>query len=386
MSDTTRKEHLAGVRRIVVKYGTRMLTSGPYTLDTEALERIAADISSVRESGFEVVVVTSGAIATGMGRMNLHRRPKAIPQLQALAAIGQNLLMNAWEKALGAHDIPIGQVLLTRENINVRAEFLNLRTTLAELLGMGTVPIINENDSVVSEEVKVGDNDNLSSYVTSLVDADLLILFTDVDGLYTGDPKCGDCSLIPLVTSITPDIEALCGDAGDAASVGGMRTKIEAARRVLSAGGRVVIANGRKTTLASIINGDEDGTLFVPEDDGLGSRRHWIATTAMVRGHIIVDTGAAGAIEKKNASLLAKGVVGTDGDFAMGDVVSVVGPDGHELARGVSQYNGAEIAQIQGRHSDEIDTILGYTRGTAVIHRNDLVSLHRNGLKSEKMT
>lgn len=365
---------MTGVRRVVVKLGTKMITRGPYTLDSEALARLAVDIADLRKQGFEIIIVTSAAIAAGMGRMGIRRRPKSIPQLQALASIGQNLVLNAYEKALGMFGLPIGQVLLTVDDIHDRKRYINLQNALSELVGMGVIPVINENDAVGTEEVKVGDNDNLSSYVASLVGADLLVLFTDVDGLYDCDPRLGNGNLLSTVSRITPEIEALCGGAGDPASVGGMRTKIEAASRVLSAGGMMIIVNGRKVRLPEIFRGDEVGTLFSPESTGLNARLHWIAMTAPVRGVIRVDAGAARAIVEKHASLLPRGITGVEGTFDIGDVVAVQDPEGSEIARGVALYDHHETTRIMGRHSDEIAGILGYTNGSTVVHRNNMVN------------
>ena len=356
----------------MVKLGTKMITKGPYTLDTEALARLAMDIADLRRENYEIIIVTSAAIAAGMGRMGIRRRPKSIPQLQALASIGQNLVLNAYERALGMFGLPIGQVLLTVDDIHDRKRYINLQNALSELLRMGVIPVINENDAVGTEEVKVGDNDNLSSYVASLAGADLLVLFTDVDGLYDRDPREGQGEVIPMVSRITPEIEALCGGAGDPAAVGGMRTKIEAASRVLGAGGMMVIVNGKKVRLPQILRGDEVGTLFCPESNGLHARLHWIAMTAPVRGAIRVDAGASKAIAERNASLLPKGVTGIEGNFDIGDVVAVLNPDGDEIARGVTLYDHHEVERIQGHHSEEIAALLGYTNGTTVIHRNDM--------------
>ncbi len=353
-----------------------MITRGPYTLDMDSIKRFAADIKRLRdEKNMQVVIVTSGSIAAGMGRMGIHARPKSIPQLQALAAIGQNLLIDAYDKVFRELDISIAQVLLTIDDIHDRKRYVNVQNALKELISMGVVPIINENDSVGTEEVKVGDNDNLSAYVAGLVNADLLILLTDVEGLCDVDPGkgCGG-SVIPLVREITAGIEELCGGSGDKAAVGGMKTKIEAAKHVLSAGGKMLIAHGRTNSLYDLVTGSQAGTLFVPETNGLTARRHWIKMTAKVRGNIMVDSGAAHAVFSKNASLLPKGITGVEGTFEIGDVVTVKDPDGNEIARGVAFYDSAEIAKIMGHHSNEIDGILGYDNGATVIHRDNLVS------------
>ena len=368
-----RLQCLDGVRRIVLKLGTRMITSGPYSLDTEALARLSLDITDLRSSGYEVIIVSSGAIGAGMGRMRLRSRPKSIPQLQALASIGQSLLMNAFEKSLGMYSIPIAQVLLTIDDINDRKRFVNVQNTMMELLRMQVVPVINENDSVGTEEVKVGDNDNIASYVTSIVNADLLVIFTDVDGLYDRRPGSGGEKVIPMVREITPEIETLAGGSGDMAAVGGMRTKIEAAKRVMSGGSKVIIANGRTTRLSELLDGSEKGTLFCPFDSGLDSRSHWIATAAKVRGRIIVDDGASRALGQKGTSLLPSGIVSVEGVFDIGDVVAVVNGNGVEIARGVTQYNSNEIDVIKGVQSKEIDHVLGYSNGKTVIHCNDMV-------------
>ncbi len=373
---TDRKKYMAGVRRVVLKLGTKMVSSGPYTLDINAIMNLAEDISRLRNNNYEIVIVSSGAIAAGMGRMNIHNRPKSIPQLQALASIGQNLLIDAFDKAFREFNIPIGQVLLTIDDIYDRKRYVNVQNALTELIYMGVVPIINENDSVGTEEVKVGDNDNLSAYVAGLVNADLLVLFTDVAGLYDRDPTEGEGKIIPLVKRITPEIEKLCGGSGDKAAVGGMRTKIEAADHVLSAGLMMLIAHGRKNRLSELLDGREEGTLFCPETSGLNARRHWIKMTAQVLGKISVDDGALHAILEKNASLLPKGIISVEGAFDVGDVVAVIGPNNKEIARGVALYDHGEIRKIMGHHSDEIDDILGYNNGSTVIHRNDLVRIH----------
>lgn len=361
-------------QRIVVKLGTKMVTKGPYTLDMDAIQKLVDDVRDIRnKENKQIVIVSSGAIAAGMGRMKIHTRPKSIPRLQALAAIGQNLLIDAYDKAFRARGIPIAQVLLTSDDIHDRKRYVNVQNALSELLLMNIVPIINENDSVGTEEVKVGDNDMLSAYVASLVNADLLILLTDVDGLYDRDPSTGTGNIIDIVREITPGIEQLGGAPGDEVAVGGMRTKIEAAKHVLSTGCMMLIANGRENRFYNLVDTPK-GTLFLPKTNRLSARRHWIKMTARVQGQIFVDEGAVNAIFKKNASLLPKGITGVEGTFEMGDVVAVMGPDNKEIARGVVLYDNHEIQKIMGHHSNEIDKILGYDNGSTVIHRNDLVS------------
>ncbi len=361
----------------MVKLGTKNLTSGPYTLDLEALGRIAEDVAKLRTEGYEIALVTSGAIAAGMGRMGITSRPKSVPELQALAAIGQNLLMDAWDKVFRSRTVPIGQVLLTIDDINHRKRYVTVKNALDELFRMDVVPIINENDTVGTEEVKVGDNDNLSAYVSGLVNAELLILLTDVEGLYDRHPDSEGAVVIPLVERITQDIERNSGGAGDKAAVGGMKTKIEAAKRVLSAGSMMLIAHGRNNRLYDLVHGAETGTLFKPADEGLTARRHWIKMSAKVRGSVTVDQGAADAVLDKNASLLAKGITGSEGLFDIGDVIAVIGPDGSEIARGLAQYDHLEIQKIRGIHSGDIAKVLGYDNGSEIIHRNDLVTVRQ---------
>jgi len=311
--------------------------------------------------------------------MGLKRRPSSIPALQALASIGQSLLMNAYEKAMGTFQIPIGQILLTIDDIHDRKRYVNVRNTIDKLLEMGVLPVINENDTVATDEVKVGDNDNLSSYVASIASADLLVLFTDVDGLYDCDPRKGKGNLISAVNEITPEIISLCGGKGDIASVGGMKTKLEAAERVLSAGGKLVIANGKKVSLTQILKGENAGTLFYSEDSGLNARTHWIGLSAPVKGSVVVDEGAAKAVVQKNASLLPKGIKEVKGAFSIGDVISVLDVSGNELARGVALYDHRDVDRIKGLHSKEIEHILGYSNGQNVIHRNDMAHTKTNG-------
>lgn len=370
---------MSPVKRVVVKLGTKMITRGPYTIDSAALVKLALEFEELRNRGYEIILVSSGAIAAGMGRMGLKRRPSSIPALQALASIGQSLLMNAYEKAMGTFQIPIGQILLTIDDIHDRKRYVNVRNTIDKLLEMGVLPVINENDTVATDEVKVGDNDNLSSYVASIASADLLVLFTDVDGLYDCDPRKGKGNLISAVNEITPEIISLCGGKGDIASVGGMKTKLEAAERVLSAGGKLVIANGKKVSLTQILKGENAGTLFYSEDSGLNARTHWIGLSAPVKGSVVVDEGAAKAVVQKNASLLPKGIKEVKGAFSIGDVISVLDVSGNELARGVALYDHRDVDRIKGLHSKEIEHILGYSNGQNVIHRNDMAHTKTNG-------
>ena len=333
---------------------------------------IAGFITECRRRGKEIILVSSGAVAAGLSTQARHTGGAlSIPEKQAMAAIGQPLLISHWSKFF---DFPCAQLLLTYQGMRERQRFVNAKNTLTELLYRQVLPIINENDTVVVDELKVGDNDNLAAHVAVLADADLLLICTDIDGLYDSDPRVtANAKHIPTVEKITKNIYKLAGGAGSAQSTGGMRTKIEAAKRVLAAGGMMVIAHGRKTRLSTILQGAGSGTLFKAPGEGLSARSHWIAMTAKVRGYIHVDEGASKAIVMKNASLLPTGITGVKKAFDIGDVVAIIDPGGTEIARGVALYSKNDIQRIKGRHSNEIDDILGYSNGSTVIHRNDMV-------------
>jgi glutamate 5-kinase len=371
------RRQLGRVRRLVVKVGTGLITRPGLGPDPERIAALAGEIASVRE-GREVVLVTSGAIATGMVRLTLAARPRSIPEKQAAAAVGQSALMWHYEQAFKRHGVPVGQVLLTAQDISDRARYLNARNTLLALLRFGVLPVVNENDTVAVEEIKVGDNDNLSALVASLIEADLLVLLTDVDGLYTSDPA-KDAAAVKLdtVDAITDEIERLVWRSTSAGSVGGMATKLQAAQKAAAAGVPMVIASGRaQGVLARILRGETAGTYFAPKADRLGARKRWIAFAVPPQGRLTVDAGALEALTRQGRSLLPSGVTKVDGDFAAGEVVALVGEaDGRDFARGLVNFDASELRKIQGAKTREIEQRLGYKSFDEVIHRDNLVVL-----------
>jgi glutamate 5-kinase len=372
-----RKEILKKVKRIVVKIGSSVLTREDNGLDPVFIDGLAGQVATMRQEGREIVIVTSGAIAAGRRDLGLLDRPRTIPQKQAAAAIGQTRLMRAYEDAFARHGLRTGQILVTRSDLADRTRFLNARATLETLLECGAVPVINENDTVVVEEIKFGDNDNLSSLVTNLVDAHLLVILTDIDGYYDADPRTDPAArLVPLVRAITREIERAAGGAGSSVGTGGMATKLAAAKKAGKTGVATLIANGK---IPGILNramaGDEVGTLFLPSTESLPSRKHWIAYTLRPKGRVIVDEGARTVLSRHGRSLLPSGVIRVEGDFDRGDCVRVCAPGGMEFARGLTDYSHKEIDRIKGRKSSEIEEILGYRYGDEVIHRDNLVVL-----------
>src|SRR5262245_23834388 len=317
---------LTRARRIVVKIGSGLITAPDQGPVAPLMAGLAADLAALVADRREVAVVSSGAIATGVARLGLSARPRSIPEKQAAAAVGQSALMWHYEQAFKPHGIRVGQVLLTREDISDRSRYLNARNTLLALLDFSVLPIVNENDTVAVEEIKVGDNDNLAALVAHLIDADLLILLTDVDGLYTGDPRRDPAARrLETVEAITEDIQRLVFDAVDRISVGGMSTKLEAAQKANAYGIPMVIASGREPgTLARLLKGEAVGTYFQPRDDRLAARKRWIAFAAPPQGRLMVDAGAKKALTERGKSLLPSGLVDVEGQFAAGAVVGLV--------------------------------------------------------------
>ena len=370
-----RRELLKSVKRVVIKIGSRVLTDDAGGLDHAVIGRICGDISQLRERGKQVVVVSSGAIAAGRSELGLTERPKTIPQKQAAAAIGQTRLMRAYEEALAPHGLKAAQLLLTSEDLGSRQRFLNARATIATLLGFGVIPVINENDTVVVDEIKFGDNDNLSALVTNVAEADLLVILTDVEGLYSADPGVNpDAKLIPLVQGITRELERSAGSSASSVGTGGMATKVAAAKKAGKNGvATILVAGKREGILSTAMRGEEVGTLFLPQGTGLNRRKHWIAYTLKPAARVIVDNGARNVLEKKGKSLLPSGIVGVDGRFERGACVRICDLDGKEFARGLSDYSHSEIARLAGHKSSEIEGLLGYRYADVVIHRDNLV-------------
>ncbi len=370
-----RKEVLKNVRRIVLKVGSRVLTSKGRTLSQPVFDLLAKEVSAVKKSGYEVVIVSSGAIAAGMARLVLTEKPKTMPQKQASAAIGQSALMWNYERAFSFYGEKVAQILLTRDDLSNRNRYINARNTLLTLLGYGVIPIINENDTVVVEEIKFGDNDNLSALVTNLVNADLLVILSDIDGLYDRDPRLHkNAKLIPLVPRVTDEIEKKASGTLSPISIGGMVTKLQAARKAALFGVPTILANGMVEGMVErVLRAEEVGTLFTSELNKLTSRKHWIAFTLEPLGKILVDEGAKRAILQKGKSLLPSGVLGAEGKFAQGDPVILSDAGGQEFAKGLVNYDSGEIHKIKGLKTSELEVRLGHKCSDEVIHRDDLV-------------
>lgn len=372
---TDREELFKDLRSVVVKLGTRVVTVHDNALNLPLIDRLAGDVAEIRENGLQVAIVSSGAVSAGMGRLGLKTRPRRIPELQAAAAVGQGLLMNAYKLAFRTHGIPVGQVLLTSDDLDNRRRYVNARNTLEVLFRFGAVPIINENDSVAVEEIQlsVGDNDRLSAMVSHLIDANLLITMTDVDGLYSDDPsKNSDAVLIPEVHDLTPDVVAGAGRAGTDVSQGGMRTKLQAAESVTQGGRMMVIANGHENRLTDIVAGKRVGTVFLANRCRLTDRKLWIANSRC-QGSVVVDEGAVEAIEVRGKSLLPSGIVDVVGEFGAGELISVEDRGRNQVARGLVRYGSNEIRKILGRKTFEIAGILEVDGASEVVHRDDLV-------------
>ncbi len=359
-----------------MKVGTRVLTSENNLPDVEWIEALAGQIAQLRRRGVDVAVVSSGAIGAGMGQLSMKRRPRSIPQLQAAAAVGQNQLMHSYQVAFGRHNLTIAQILLTADDLKNRQRYLNVRNTLVTLWSYGVIPILNENDSVATDEIRVGDNDNLSAQVANLIDADLLIILSDTDGFFSADPrKHPQARLISTITEISPELEKLAGQTATEVATGGMRTKLEAAKMLIASGQMMLIANGKRHSLVDVLDGKEVGTLFLPQADRMASRKRWIAFSHPPKGILVVDDGAVQAIVERGKSLLPSGVINLQGEFENGEVVSIQNPKGREIARGLVNYRDKELKKILGKKSSEIEKILGYCYYEEVVHRDNLVVL-----------
>ena len=369
--------------RIVVKIGTNVLTAGSEDLNTSAMADLVDQIASMRARGIEVLLVTSGAIVAGRHRIHASNavrdpHPRDIQARQAFAAVGQGRLMSLWDGLFEQHDVVTAQALLTGTDLADRVSYLNARNTLIRLVELGVVPIINENDVVSVEEIdahNIGDNDHLSAQVANLVDADLLLLLTDIAGLYSADPaRDPDAHLIEQVPRVDEAILQAAAGAPGAPGTGGMATKVEAARLATQHGSHVVIADGRaRDIVIRAASGEPVGTHFLPTGDRTESRRRYLLSGLQVRGRVTIDAGAAAALRHGGNSLLPAGVTAAEGEFARGDVVHVYGADGEHLATGLANYDRAEVEQISGKHSDQIVQVLGYEYSEEIIHRNNLV-------------
>lgn len=378
MNNEASREALKKAKRIVIKVGTSTITYANGKRNFSQIDRLAREISDLQNQGKEMILVTSGAVAVGVDRMGLPGKPKTIPGKQAAAAVGQGVLMHTYEKFFADYGQIVAQVLITKTEAIDRHRYTNTRNTFMELMRQRVIPIVNENDVVALDELKIGDNDNMSALVAGIVDADLVIILSDVDGLYTANPQTHhDAVIVPEVAEITPEIEASAGGVGSARGTGGMATKIQAAKAATSSGIHLVIASGtEKNAITRVLQGEELGTLFVSRENRLQFRKRWLAFGAKIAGSIVVDDGCAKAIRKAGGcSILPAGVFAVQGEFLPGSTVSVIDKDAHELARGLVHYSSAELEQIKGCNSGEIANILGHKNFDEVIHRDDLVIL-----------
>jgi glutamate 5-kinase len=365
------------MKRLVVKIGSNILAHGTEGLDIKRITSIASDVAELHNSGYDVVLVSSGAIAAGMKKLGLTEKPRDIKLKQAAAAVGQSSLMWAYEKSFGEHKKKVAQVLLTRDDFSDRKKYINSKNTILTLLSYKIIPIINENDTIATDEIKFGDNDYLASLVSGLVEADKLIILSDVEGLYTEDPRQSSrAKIIDHVDEITPEIELKAGSKGSALGTGGMYSKVLAAKRAVSHGITVHIISGKKEgLLTSLIKGKHCGTLFKPKEQRLSSRKGWIAYGSRSKGNIVLDEGAVKALVQGGKSLLPSGIISVEGDFDTGDAVYCIDTKGNRIAKGLINYSFLEVEKIKGKKTSEIEKILGYKYSDEAIHRDNLVLL-----------
>ena len=366
---------MQAARRIVVKIGSTLITNHGAGVDHAQIRDWVSQIAQLRTSGVEVLLVSSGAIAEGMQRLGWKMRPHEVNQLQAAAAVGQMGLVQVYESAFREHGVGTAQILLTHDDLADRKRYLNARSTLATLLDLGVVPVINENDTVVTDEIKFGDNDTLGALVANLIEADHLVILTDQQGLFTADPrKDAHAMLIPEARAGDPTLETMAGGAGSALGRGGMLTKVLAAKRAALSGSDTVIAYGREPeVLLRLIRGEPIGTRLVAEATGLQARKAWLAVHLKTSGRLTLDAGAARALRQGGKSLLAVGVSAVDGEFDRGAVVACIDPAVLELARGLVNYSSTEARKIARRPTSEIEALLGYIAEPELIHRDNLV-------------
>jgi glutamate 5-kinase len=362
---------------LVIKVGSSLVTNEGKGLDVAAIARWAEQIAELRKLGKKVVLVSSGAIAEGMQRLGWTRRPHAMHQLQAAAAVGQMGLVQCYESCFRSHGLHTAQILLTHADMADRQRYLNARSTLRTLLDMGVIPVINENDTVVTDEIKLGDNDTLGALVTNLVEADALVILTDQAGLFDSDPRRNPkAKLLETADALDPNLEAVAGGTGSALAKGGMLTKIQAAKRAARSGAHTVIASGREPeVLVRLVKGERIGTLLTAGTVPLAARKQWLADHLTVSGRLRLDAGAVKALARDGKSLLPIGVVDLSGDFVRGEVVACLDPQGREVARGLVNYSSEETRRIMRKPSGEIESILGYVDEPELIHRDNLVLL-----------
>ena len=367
-------QHSSSTMRLIIKLGSSVLTGGTRKLDRCFMQQMVRQIAELHRQGHEIVVVTSGAQTAGRERLGFPVLDRSLPSRQMLAAVGQGRLMQLYSELFDAHEIIVGQVLLTRSDLNHRTRYLNARDTLLTLLDHRIVPVVNENDTTAVDEIRVGDNDNISALVANLLEADLLILLTDQPGMYTSDPRRNqDASFIHQLERVDETALAMAGGAGSSEGTGGMATKLQAARLASHSGVNTVIARGHEAeVLQRILRGDDVGTRIPASTDRLQSRKRWLLAE-IPHGILHIDAGAAHVLQNGGASLLPVGVTRVEQEFQRGEVLQVCGPDGNDIARGLSSYSSADLRSLCGQRSGRINSILGYSYGDAVIHRNNLV-------------
>ena len=363
----------AAPRRVIIKLGTGVLTSGVGQLDTARIAAVCAEIAALRAAGTEVIVVSSGAVGLGMGALKLDRRPKELSKKQACAAIGQSRLMQIWQAGFAPHLLTVGQVLLTHDDLRVRTRYLGVQETLRQLIAYGTIPIINENDTVSAAEIKFGDNDTLSAMVASLMHANYLVILSTAPGLI--DLK-GSGQVVSVVDKITPEIEAMAGGTSSETAVGGMISKISAAKLATKAGCGVFIASGFESEIiARLLSGRGPGTFFVPSGLAMEEKKRWLAYFQRPAGTIYVNACAVPVLREQGRSLLAVGVTGTKGEFAAGDIVNIAGPEKEIFARGKAAFSSDEIPALAGKHGEDVASLYPARKRLEIVHRNDLVLL-----------
>ncbi len=374
--ENRRKSVIESVRSVVVKVGTRVLTTPDGKLDLQRIDCLSAQLCRIADSGRQTILVSSGAVGAGVGKLGLKERPSGLAELQAVAAIGQTDLIQAYETALATRGRHAAQVLLTASDLRRRSGYLHVRNAFTQIHGFGAIAVVNENDSVAVAELMTtfGDNDRLASQVAGLLSDALLVILSDVDGLYDGSPKNPTSKRIACVDSLDASIYALAEDHTGSTSKGGMASKLQAARVALSHGHPTIIGPGRDDqVLDKIFAGEDIGTLFMPPEKTIRGRRRWIGSAARVAGQLVLDAGAVKAVQEKGRSLLAIGIKSVEGSFSRGSVVSIVSPDGEEIARGLCNYPSNEVSQIAGASNEEIAEILGHRPYENVVHRNNMV-------------
>lgn len=368
------KQRLINARRVVVKLGSNVITAKS-SLNLDVIASISDQISTLMERGIEVILVSSGSMAAGLRKMGMSRRPVEIPRRQAISAIGQCGLMNAYEKSFGQNDKKVAQILLTSEDLNNRQRYLNTRNALHTLIEWKVVPIINENDTIMVEEIKLGDNDNLAAMITLLMDADFLFILTDIDGLYDKDPRLfSDAKLISKVTAFKKEIEDYASNIPGTLGTGGMLSKIQAAQKVTSAGIPMIVARGNmENVLLRLFDGEDQGTYFVPKEEKMASRKCWIAYTLAPKGSVVIDDGAVRAVRQNGKSLLPIGVVKVEGEFEEGAAVSFKTQADEVIGIGLVNYRSSDINLIKGLKTSQIEACLGGKHYDEIIHRDNLV-------------